>query len=100
MRVIQGIVGFVIGAGFIALLELGGIYLVAMLSSGRMAPTGIGWFIAPVLVGFGFGRAFADGRQSRLFELWFLGAFLWLAAAALYYRYGVHDRSAQTALAV
>jgi hypothetical protein len=100
MRLIQGIVGFVIGAGFVVALELLGIYLVSMMSNGRMAPTGIGWFIAPILIGFGFARACAENRQSRLFEMWFLGAFVWLAAIALYYWYGAYDRSGQAMLSM
>ncbi len=100
MRIIQTLVGFVIGAGFVAGLELFAIYLIAMLSGGKLEPTGIGWFIAPVVMGFAFGRACGESRQSRLFEAWFLGAFVWLLAAGLYYRYGSFDGSAKTALAV
>lgn len=100
MRVIQGAVGFVIGAGFVAGLELLGIYLVAAMSSGHLAPKGIGWFIAPLLAGFAFGRACAENRHSRLFEIWFLGAFAWIVAAAIFYRYGTHDGSAKTALTI
>jgi hypothetical protein len=100
MRVIQGLVGFVIGAGFVAALELIGIYLISMVSSGRLAPSGIGWFIAPLLAGFTFARACAANRYSKSLEIWFVCAFVWLTAAALYYRYGANEKSAQTALAL
>jgi hypothetical protein len=100
MRVIQGLVGFVIGAGFVAALELIGIYLISMASSGRLAPSGIGWFIAPLLAGFTFARACAANRYSKSLEIWFVCAFVWLTAAALYYRYGANEKSAQTALAL
>jgi hypothetical protein len=100
MRVIQAIVGFVLGAGFIAGLELLGIYLISMASSGHLAPKGIGWFIAPLAGGFIFARACAENRQSRLFEVWFVCAFLWLVAAGLYYRYGFDDRNSRVLLTV
>ena len=71
-----------------------------MASSGHFAPKGIGRFIAPLGGGFIFARACAENRQSRLFEAWFPGAFLWLATAALYYWYGTDNRSSQALMMV
>src|SRR6202521_4131956 len=100
MRVVQGIVGFVLGAGFIGLLELIGIYAISMMSSGRLAPAGIGWLIAPVLGGFAFARAVAGDDLVRPLQVWFGIAFVWIAIVTLYYWYGSHGRSASALLTI
>ena len=100
MRVIQAIVGFVLGAGFVGLIELIGIYVVAMVSSGRFAPTGIGWLIAPVLGGLAFARASAGKDLARPLQIWFAAAFVWIALVALYYWYGSHGQSASALLTI
>jgi hypothetical protein len=100
MRIIQAIVGFVLGAGFIGLIELVGIYVVSMMSSGRLAPTGIGWVIAPVLGGFAFARAMGADDLSRPLQIWFASAFVWIALVALYYWYGSHGQSGSALLTI
>jgi hypothetical protein len=98
MRLVQFAVGFVLGAATAGAVELFIIFLILATSQGRYEPTGIGWFIAPAVFGFGFGRVAAEETAKWPLNVWFLASFLWLAAVGLYYWYAPHARSGETLL--
>jgi hypothetical protein len=98
VRLVQFVVGFVLGAATAGAAELLIIFLIMAMFQGRYEPTGIGWFIAPAVFGLGFGRAAAEETARWPVNVWFLASFLWLAAVGLYYWYAPHDRSGETLL--
>jgi hypothetical protein len=98
MPLVQFVVGFVLGAATAGAVELLIIFLILAMFEGRYEPTGIGWFIAPAVLGFAFARAAAQDTAKWPLNIWYLVSFLWFVAVGLYYWYAPHDRSGETLL--
>jgi hypothetical protein len=98
MRFMQLVVGFFFGAASMGAVELLLIALIVGMSDGRYEPSGIGWFIIPIVGGLSGARAGMEGVAEPPFSYWVIGSFAWLAAVLLYLWFMVTERTGEMLL--